>query len=321
MPLDNPYAEGTIAIGAAATTVVGTGTFWGPFATQFCMVIVPGKGAAIVTEVVDDTHLTIPAWQGAAILAGSDYQLVNFPLSSLQATKQLRDFLEMARRQGFSYIVPDDEEPNDAVGFDADEDAALPATIAIRLNPKPIVFWKRVDGHYVFQGNFVGIGQQGNGLWDAETDFLVGTVASHLGIAYTSLQAPNVNHPPASSPAYWSVFVTGGSRFELDVSAPGRPAPGEVLIRRRFTADAVFPATLPESILAADVAATATAVFTHKRNGVTVGASTIAAANTHATHSVAADIAMAEDGLYELIAPSPADATLAGLTGTFVAYR
>lgn len=318
MPLDNPYDEGTISIGAGALTVVGDDTFWGPFATQFCMVLVPGKGAAIVTAVVDDTHLTIPAWQGAAIAPGSGYQLINFPLSSLQATKQLRDFLEQTRTQGIPYVVPEGELPNDAIGNDADEEAGLPATIAIRFKPAPIVFWERRDGHYEFQGNFVGIGFREQ--WDSETNYYSSDVVTDLGLSWIAQRA-NVNKRPASNPDDWAPFIGAGGRFELDLNAPGRLGPGEVLIRRRFTAAAVFPATLPESILSADVAATADAVFTHKRNGVTAGTSTIAAGNTHATHSVAADIALGADDLYELLAPAVSDATLAGLTGTFVAYR
>lgn len=55
------------------------------------------------------------------------------------------------------------------------------------------------------------INEQGVAVWDALTDYPVdGWAKGSDGKLYVSIQTPNVNQDPTSTPAYWEEFAAGG---------------------------------------------------------------------------------------------------------------
>lgn len=296
------YDTGTVSIAAGATSAIGTGTFWSPLAAQANLLFISGRHPTVVDAVADDTHLTIPEWQDDAVV-DAEYRLLQFPVSSLQATRQLRDFLAQTATQGIPYVVPpNQEEPDDGTGDDG--------TVAIRFFPVPGVFWKRIDGHYVFQGNFLGIGLRG--AWNAVDTYFATDIVRYLGVTYSAVR-PNTNAPPPSSPDDWEVFVEAGHRIELSGRAAGRPSPSEILIEHVFSRPAVLPATLAETIVRVGVAATAATTFSLQKDGVQIATATIPIGGTHAVPTLAADVAFPTDAVFRLVAPASADATAADL--------
>ena len=134
------YSSGTVSIGAGGTTVVGAGTLWSILADQANLLIVNGQ-TALVDEVTDDTHLEVFAQWGAAV-AGADYVLVQFPLASLMAARQLRDVLAELDNAGTIYYVPPGQAaPDDEVGKDGD--------FAEQLDPYKR--WVKLLGHWELQ--------------------------------------------------------------------------------------------------------------------------------------------------------------------------
>lgn len=99
------------------------------------------------------------------------------------------------------------------------------------------------------------------------------------------------------------------------------PPSGAVLMRLPFVRTVVFPAGMSDSELIAEVAATSSAVFSLRKNGVQFGTATFAASGTSASFSVASDATFDAGDILTLVAPNPADATLADLGWCFAGTR
>lgn len=113
---------------------------------------------------------------------------------------------------------------------------------------------------------------------------------------------------------------TGHPRI-LAVHYSGKPAAGEVMFSHRFVRRGWrVPAALAESSVQAHAAATASAVVSLRRNGVQFGTATFGAGGTAATLAAAAQTDFAVSDLLEIVAPSPADATLAGVRFGLVGF-
>lgn len=207
-----------------------------------------------------------------------------------------------------TYAVPDNGVPDNAIGNDGDT--------AIRFNPKPVVYWVKTAGAWVFQGNFIGLAPRG--AWSAVTAYNVGDIVNSLGVAYIS-RTVNTNVFPLSHPSDWDVFVGPAGRQIILISAPGIPASGERLF------DGVpsvlnFALNLADSIGSSRVAAAASAVFSICRNDVQFGTLTFGAGQTVGTFS-ASVAAFTESDVLSVLAPNPADATLSGIRLTLIGYR
>jgi len=95
------------------------------------------------------------------------------------------------------------------------------------------------------------------------------------------------------------------------------------MIMHRFTAVRKFslPVGLTGSYFKATTAATASTVFTIKKNSTTIGTATFAAAGTTATLSFSTAITFAAGDIFYVYAPTTPDATLADFTWTFVGVK
>jgi hypothetical protein len=95
-----------------------------------------------------------------------------------------------------------------------------------------------------------------------------------------------------------------------------------------FTIPLVFAASLPATLLGSeggcDTAYTSTAVFTLLKNGSSIGTATIPAATTGrgiATFSFTTAISFAVDDTFQMIAPTPQDATGADFYFSFLGSK
>lgn len=103
----------------------------------------------------------------------------------------------------------------------------------------------------------------------------------------------------------------------------GTPGAGELLYRFRVPeASTLLPDLLGWSAQG-DVAATASSVFDVRKNGATVGSITFAAAGTVATLTTSGGtaVSLAANDFLDVVAPSPADATLADVTLSILIVR
>jgi hypothetical protein len=103
----------------------------------------------------------------------------------------------------------------------------------------------------------------------------------------------------------------------------GVPSAGEILVRYRVQeAATLLPALLGWDVRA-DVAATSSAVLSVRKNGSQVGTVTFAAAGTIPTLATSGGTAQsfAAGDFFDIVAPSPADATLADISITSCIIR
>lgn len=210
---DSVYSTGTIAIGAGATTVIGTGTLWGPLANSANALVVGNKFTRIIS-VDDDTHLTIPAWNATAVTAGAAYELVQFPAASLATLQDLTDTVAKMRGVGVFYSVTGTV-PDPAWGKNGD--------YALKTNSGAWQQWLKTGGVWVLQSTPVGINNRG--AWSSAATYTIDDVVSRLGTVYLA-NTTNTNSAPESHPVDWSVFGAQGSQGATWRVASGVPSNG-----------------------------------------------------------------------------------------------
>ncbi len=115
---------------------------------------------------------------------------------------------------------------------------------------------------------------------------------------------------------------TGGAApFDIALYFPGQPEAVERLLKLEVARGFGLPADLAGSCGHADTAATAEAVCTILKNGVSVGSITFAAASQDAAFALTGGLALVPGDRLELVAPTTQDATLAGLALTLIGTR
>lgn len=116
--------------------------------------------------------------------------------------------------------------------------------------------------------------------------------------------------------------LAGSNLYDLAFFFGGLPADGALLVAFVATRQIVFRAGLPGFQSKAQVAATAAAIFTIKKNGAPVGTLQFSAASGVAdTVTFATTTTFAIGDELTIVAPTPQDATLSDVTFTFAPYR
>lgn len=119
---------------------------------------------------------------------------------------------------------------------------------------------------------------------------------------------------------YLGISDPAFSRYDIAIDVPARPASGGVLGKWVAPSLVTFMAGLVESAANADIAATAEAVFSLKKNGVEFATATFAATGTTATFACANDTEFVSGDVLTLVAPAR-DHTLANIAFTIVGFR
>jgi hypothetical protein len=110
------------------------------------------------------------------------------------------------------------------------------------------------------------------------------------------------------------------TRYDLASFDTDRPASGELLLKI-FPPGVTFRAGLMESAAGAEVAATATSVFSITKNGTQFATLTFAVASAVGVFACASDTTFTVGDVLRIIAPSPRDATLSGVAATIIGFR
>ena len=116
----------------------------------------------------------------------------------------------------------------------------------------------------------------------------------------------------------WTILPYAGGLVDLSLYIDGFVPPGARLMR--YKSERALTLVESDTLLDAENAATASAVFQLKKDGVNAGTITVAAAGTSGTVAIS-DSAFPAGTVLELFAPAVQDATLADVTITIAAIR
>lgn len=145
--------------------------------------------------------------------------------------------------------------------------------------------------------------------------------AASLSASSASTSETNANTDANAAAASLAAFSTLSLLARFALYSSGLPGNNETLVRYEIPDAITFPAGMTLSLASSDVAATASAVFSVQKNGVTFATITFAAAASDGTFIAATPTTFAAGDLLTVIAPTPQDATLSGVSITLSATR
>lgn len=310
------YATGTVSVSDNGTVVTGLDTLWQRSNAREGdrIVIDPAAGHPEVTVLSIDGKQSLTLAQPWTYGAKTNvpYKIIKGSIDRTVGVRAFDDIdavIAAFNADGFYMFIPPDEEgPDDSNGYDG-QYARQPTTGKE---------WVKIDGEWVYRGIYAAFGIMG--AWAADVTYSLNQVATRNGKAYYA-KRETIGDPPESSPNDWAVLVENGDRYDIALYDTDRPATGEQITKWVAPTAVTFRASLSESKGRADVAAAADAVFSLRKNGVQFATMTFALGASSATFVCASDTAFAADDILTIIAPTPRDATLAGVAATIVGYR
>lgn len=109
--------------------------------------------------------------------------------------------------------------------------------------------------------------------------------------------------------------------YDLATFVSGLPAAGATVFRYNVLRAFTWPVSLTGSVFNAGTAATASATFTIKQNGTSIGTLVFAASGTVPTVTFASAVTFAVNDVITIVAPASQDATLADVAFDFLGSR
>lgn len=265
-----------------------------------------------IDTVVDDENFTCdPPWTGVDRTA-ADYILLKVSWSRWEPAilqQKIRELLAYYKGVGFFYFVEGDE-PDPGQGTDGQ--------FALKVNDGPWKIWVMENGLWVFQGTTTELSFFAT--YEVGHTYVINDIVPWMGKLYRSKVAPNLGHQPDLSPTQWDVILSNGDQYDIQFFDTDRPVSAE-LVNKLYPTGVTFYVGLSTSHASAEVAATASAVYSFKKNGTTFATLTFSAANPVGVWSCPVQTTFGAGDKFTQIAPSPRDATLAGVGGQIVGYR
>ncbi|WP_247310509.1 MULTISPECIES: carbohydrate-binding protein [unclassified Bradyrhizobium] len=195
------YSTGTVAVSADGTTVTGTSTLWLNTGN-----VKPGDRfqaghfEAIVTDVVDDTHLTITPWPGST-LSGASYVVWKVSQQRIVGETYAADVAKAVaawNTSGFYVFVDANATaPDPSLGYDGQ----------YALQPTTGKTWASLGGVWTYLGIYKAF--QLKGAWSGATAYTVGDVVSLSGSSYVCV-LDHTNHTPPNV-TYWQLLASIGA--------------------------------------------------------------------------------------------------------------
>lgn len=112
----------------------------------------------------------------------------------------------------------------------------------------------------------------------------------------------------------WTELPTGApTPYDLGGSYIGAPTDGVIILRYPMPRAMTFPASMTGSHGVSGVAATASSVFSLRKNGTQFGTMTFGVGSSIASFAAASQTSFAAGDVLTVMAPSPVDATLADI--------
>lgn len=309
----NTYNTGTVSATNGSPTLTFFGTVMTTQAVRGDWIYVPSLNVVVfVDAVVDDTHITLSSDWNLADATDVDYMLLKMSWSRYDPAitqAKVREYLSYLEGTRVFYFVEGDV-PDENIGIDGQW--------AIKVNEGAWKIWYHVDGAWVYQGAPAGINL--NGEYDADTTYQTGTVVSWQGKLWRSLVADNLGNQPDISPTQWELVLSGGDRYDFWFFDTDRPASNE-LVAKGFPVGVTFAVDLASSYAKAEVAATADAIYSFKKNGTEFATLTFPAGQDVGVWACPTATTFGAGDEFTMIAPITRDATLSGVGGTMIGYR
>lgn len=307
--LQAPYHAGTLTIGAAATSFIGTGVAWTDIEEGDLLI---ANGAIGVIDTINQTTFAagtlILPWTGGALTA-QPYLILRMSFLRYEPAilqDKIRQMIAKLTSAGVIYQVVTGN-PDPGIGNDGD--------YAINISSGIWKLWLKVSGSWVFQGSPTGV--TWTGPWTTGP-YVAGQGVSRLGKSYIAKRA-TTNEPPESSPTAWDILLSNSVRTVFPIWAPFKPLPSEVLVSHIITAPVTFAANFLESRARVFGVSTSTAVFNVYKSGVLFGTITFSASNQIGTFSSAGG-SFGVDDVLSILAPTSQDATLSDFMVSLVGY-
>jgi non-canonical (house-cleaning) NTP pyrophosphatase len=169
-------------------------------------------------------------------------------------------------------------------------------------------------------GKFLGVAAGGSSLeW---VDLTTSNLAEGTNQYFTNARARSAISATGSATYNSTTGVisvpAAASAYDLVLNLSGKPTASAQVMTFATPRAFNLPAGLTNSVAKASSAATASSVFSIRKNGTQVGTATFAASGTVATFSMASLTSFAIGDILSIIAPASVDATLANLSITLV---
>lgn len=113
----------------------------------------------------------------------------------------------------------------------------------------------------------------------------------------------------------------GALIYQISAQNESVPENSAVILRYVFPRVGNFPSNFTSSVAVAGTAATASTVFSIKKNGSQVGTITFAASGTTGIFATSGTVSFAASDLLTIVGPASADATIANLAITLTGTR
>nr|DAH82764.1 MAG TPA: hypothetical protein [Caudoviricetes sp.] len=317
--VDLTYSTGTVSVSGGGTVVTGAGGYWSSSANvrQWDAISINGAIPVLITGVTDDTHLTIPAWQGAtqAAVPYVIYQLSPLRFAGGLAMADVSAMIAAFNSQGFYWFVgPALSSPDPSYG----EEGQFARQSSTGKE------WLKTGGVWVYQG-VTGNLNVSSAPYSASTTYSANVIVPFAGKLWLSLQPLNQNNRPDISPTWWLLFMSGGDAYDVVSFDTDRPADGELVLKIPFTKTVTFYAGLSDSRANSDVGATLNSVYSYRKNGIQFATLTFAAGGQagpqSGTFASVADTVFAAGDVLTMYAPATRDQTLSGIGATLSGYR
>jgi hypothetical protein len=308
------YNSGTVSVSPGATSIVGSGSFWVSTinaAVPYDRIVINGTEVTI-EAVVDDTHLTIEPWTGAAQVA-QPYKIFQTSLDRVTGSLPMKNvglLVAAFNSNGFYFFVKPGLTPDPSLGDDGQ----------YARDPTNGKEWLKYLGAWVYQGISGSLSFSAM-TWSATTTYALSVLVPYAGKIWISQQPTNTNHQPGTDTSWWVLFLANGDVYDLALDASDRPDSGDTFRRFVFTHVVQYYAGMTDSRAVASVAATAMAVFSIQKNGVEFATLTFAAGGTIGTFACPTATTFNPGDMISVVAPNPRDATLATLAITLTGYR
>lgn len=199
----NSYSTGAVSVSSDGTTVTGTSTIWSSAGNvKPGDLFQSGHFLATITDVTDDTHLTITPWPGST-LSGAAYVVWKVSQQRIVGETYARDVDKLVgalNTSGFFVFVGTTETvPDPSLGDDGQ----------YAFQPTTGKTWAKVAGVWTYLGIYKGFNF--TGAYNGATTYSYGDVQTTSGSSYVYINAsPSAGHT-APNTTYWQVLASIGA--------------------------------------------------------------------------------------------------------------
>lgn len=207
------YSTGTVSVAADGTTVTGVGPLWLTAGNaKPGDIFQSGHFCVFITNVVDETTLTITPW-GGSTLSGAAYSILKVSQQRIvgaSAAEDVDKVLTALNTSGwFIFVPPAATTPDPSLGNDGQ----------YAMQPTTGKQWVKVLGVWTYQGVYKAF--RFTGAYDNATTYSYGDVQTTSGSSYVYINdTPSAGHA-APNPTYWQLLASIGATGNTGATGAG----------------------------------------------------------------------------------------------------